>query len=313
MDGTPRLHETPPAGGEAVWLRAADEVTLRAAFWDARGAARGTVLLMTGRSEFIEKYYPAIEGFLSLGLRVAAFDWRGQGLSDRLIENRLPGYIDDFESYQRDLDTLLAEIGRRGWGARVVLVGHSMGGCAILRRMARAERDFHAAILTAPMLGLRFPTLAAPALRALSWSLSHWRVGKWRVSPRSPRTAADWPFEGNVLTNNRAEFERYAALVRDHPRLALGGVTWGWLAAAFREMRFLRRLPPGTVDVPTLLFSAGDERLVSNDAIDAFAAREPRVEHIRLADCRHEPFVELPPVQAVLWREIGGFLDRVLV
>lgn len=294
-----------------VWLKAADEVTLRAAFWRAEGAGRGTVLLATGRSEFIEKYYPVIARFRALGFHVAAFDWRGQGLSDRLIEDRLPGYIDSFESYQRDLDTMLAEIGRRGAGGRIVLVGHSMGGCAILRRLAAPGRDFDAAILTAPMLGLRFPTLAAPALRAVSWSLSHWQVGKWRISPRRVRTAADWPFENNVLTGNRAEFERYAALVRNHPVLALGGVTWSWLAAAFREMRDLRALPPGAVDRPTLLFSAQDDRLVSNDAIDELLARHPRIEHVRLENSRHEPFVETEPVRAVLWEEIGRFLDRV--
>ena len=298
-----------------VWLKAADEVTLRAAFWRAGGeerdAARGTVLLATGRSEFIEKYYPVIARFASLGFHVAAFDWRGQGLSDRLIEDRLPGYIDSFESYQRDLDTMLAEIDRRGRGGKTVLVGHSMGGCALIRRLVQPERDFHAAILTAPMLGLRFPTLAVPALRAVSWSLSHWQVGKWRISPRKVTTAADWPFENNVLTGNREEFERYASLVRDHPVLALGGVTWAWLAAAFREMRFLRALPPDSVTEPTLLFSAAVDRLVSNDAIDELLAKNPRIEHVRLEDSRHEPFVEVEPVRAVLWAEIGRFLDRV--
>jgi len=294
-----------------AWLKAADEVTLRAAFWPAERGGRGTVLLATGRSEFIEKYYPVIARFHALDFNIAAFDWRGQGLSDRLIEDRLPGYVDSFDSYQRDVDTMLAEIDRRGWGARVVLVGHSMGGCAIIRRLAMPVRDFHAAILTAPMLGLRFPVLAVPALRAVSWSLSHWEVGKRRISPRKVQTAADWPFENNVLTTNRAEFERYAALVRNHPSLALGGVTWAWLSAAFREMRELRALPPGAVNEPTLLFSAADDRLVSNAAIDAFAARNPQVEHVRLADSQHEPFVEQEPVRAVLWREIEGFLDKV--
>ena len=311
LAGNPILHDTPPAGGEVVWLKTVDEVTLRAAFWRAGTPSRGTALLATGRSEFIEKYYPVIARFLGLGFDVAAFDWRGQGLSDRLIPDRLPGYVDSFDSYQRDLDTVIAEVDRRSPGGRLVLVGHSMGGCAIIRRLAMPGRDFHAAILTAPMLGLRFPKLAWAAIRAASWSLAHWEIGKWRTSPRKVRTAADWPYENNVLTGNRAEFERYAKLVRDYPALGLGGVTWAWLDAAFREMRALRALPGGSVREPTLLFSAADDRLVSNEAIDAFAAREPGVEHVRLADSRHEPFMEEAAVQAILWREIEGFLDRL--
>ena len=313
--GAPKLYDTPPAGGEVVWLKTADEVTLRAAFWRAersqRIVARGTILLATGRSEFIEKYYRVIARFLALGFDVAAFDWRGQGMSDRLIEDRLPGYVDSFDSYQRDLDTMIVEVDRRGWGGKLILVGHSMGGCALIRRLALPERDFHAAILTAPMLGLRFPRLATPALRAVSWSLSHWPIGKWRISPRPVQTAADWPFKNNVLTSNREEFERYASLVRNYPQLGLGGVTWAWLAAAFRDMRELRRLPKDAVSEPTLLFSAGIDRLVSNAAIDAFVANNAHVEHVRLPKSRHEPFMELEPVKAVLWQEIEKFLDRV--
>ena len=294
-----------------IWLKTADDVTLRAAFWRAERGGRGTILLATGRSEFIEKYYGVVARFLARGFDVAVFDWRGQGLSDRLIAERLPGYVDSFGSYQRDLDTVLAEIDRREWGERVILVGHSMGGCALVRRLTLPGRDFHAAVLTAPMLGLSFPKFVTPVLRAVSWGLSHSKIGEWRISPRKVKTAADWPFEGNVLTGDREQYEHYAALVRDHPPLALGGVTWAWLAAAFREIRAIHALPMGAVQEPTLLFSAGEEQLVSNAAIDDFVAKNPRIEHQRIADSRHEPFVEVESIRALLWREIDVFLDRV--
>jgi lysophospholipase len=153
--------------------------------------------------------------------------------------------------------------------------------------------------------------MARPALRAASWSLSHWELGKRRISPREVSTVADWTFEDNVLTNNRAEFERYAALVRDYPDLALGGVTWAWMDAAMREMRALADLPDNAISEPMLIFSAEEEAVVSNEAIDALVARNAMVTLVHLQDCRHEPFVEEPAVQAVLWREIETFLDRV--
>jgi lysophospholipase len=46
--------------------------------------ARGTVVLLQGRNECIEKYYETIRHFTGRGLWVATFDWRGQGRSDRL-------------------------------------------------------------------------------------------------------------------------------------------------------------------------------------------------------------------------------------
>jgi len=44
-----------PEGGYALWLTADDGVRLRAVHWPKEGA-RGTVLLMPGRTEYCEKY-----------------------------------------------------------------------------------------------------------------------------------------------------------------------------------------------------------------------------------------------------------------
>ena len=41
-----------PPGGRAVWLHAADGVRLRAGLWPLQGA-RGTVLLLPGRTEYV--------------------------------------------------------------------------------------------------------------------------------------------------------------------------------------------------------------------------------------------------------------------
>ncbi|WP_201281485.1 hypothetical protein, partial [Staphylococcus aureus] len=49
-----------PAGGEAHWLRAYDELRLRAAYFPPTGAARGSVVLSPGRTEPIEKYFEVV-------------------------------------------------------------------------------------------------------------------------------------------------------------------------------------------------------------------------------------------------------------
>ena len=64
----------------------ADGTLLRTAYWSAPGPhkpSRGTVLLLAGFSEFIEKYYETASDLHALGFAVIAFDWRGQGLSSR--------------------------------------------------------------------------------------------------------------------------------------------------------------------------------------------------------------------------------------
>ena len=74
-------------------------------------------------------------------------------------------------------------------------------------------------------------------------------------------------FARNRLTSSR---ERYAELrrrVAATPELALGGVTYGWLAAALRSIALTRR--PGyleAISTPILVCQAGAERVVSNRA-----------------------------------------------
>lgn len=305
----PPLYTTPPGGGDAFWLTTPDNVRLRAAFWRATDH-RGTIMLCHGRSEFIEKYYAVIARFLAMGLSVMTFDWRGQGLSDRLLEERLPGYVDSFASYQHDLRAAFSALEERAEGP-VILVAHSMGGCIATRYLSAPKQAIKGAIVTAPMYDLMLPTMAVPALRAISWSIAHWRLGKYRINPGEVRTAADWPFEDNVLTHSREEFDRYADLVRAYPDLALGGVTWAWLDAAFREMRDIRELPENSIEIPTLMLTARHDGLVSVEAIEAFAARNEAIRLVHLDDCRHEPFMETDAVQQTLWSEIQMFMTAI--
>ena len=44
------------------------------------------------------------------GLWVATFDWRGQGGSQRLLKNPMPGYVRRFSDYEKDLEQFLEEI-----------------------------------------------------------------------------------------------------------------------------------------------------------------------------------------------------------
>ena len=72
-----RLVEIPgnpaPPGAVLHELAAADGVTLRAAVWPSRAQApRGTMVVCTGRTEFIEKYFEFIGEVLARGYAAVA-------------------------------------------------------------------------------------------------------------------------------------------------------------------------------------------------------------------------------------------------
>src|SRR3982074_3953795 len=57
---------------------------LRYACWNVPGTARGTVVVLTGRGEFIDKYATEVVGeLLGRGYAVISMDWRGQGPAGR--------------------------------------------------------------------------------------------------------------------------------------------------------------------------------------------------------------------------------------
>lgn len=76
-----------PEGGQAHWAETSDGKRIRLGHWPCAGA-RGTVLLFPGRTEYIEKYGLCAADFARRGLATMAIDWRGQGLSDRLLQIR---------------------------------------------------------------------------------------------------------------------------------------------------------------------------------------------------------------------------------
>ena len=85
-----------PPGGKGEWYRGAGGMRLRAAIWKPSHLTaeqpRGTVVLSPGRTEPIEKYFEVIGNFLARGWCVLTHDWRGQGLSARLLPDRLNGH-----------------------------------------------------------------------------------------------------------------------------------------------------------------------------------------------------------------------------
>uniref|UniRef100_UPI0013D38986 alpha/beta hydrolase n=1 Tax=Citrobacter koseri TaxID=545 RepID=UPI0013D38986 len=72
------------------------------------GAPRkGTLVIVQGRTEFIEKYFDVIDELRARGFGVLAFDWRGQGGSGRLTSDIRKGHVRRFSDYQIDFEAIM--------------------------------------------------------------------------------------------------------------------------------------------------------------------------------------------------------------
>ena len=71
-----------PARAEVGLHKMRDGKMLRGGVFYPEGTPRGTLVLMTGYSEFIEKYFETVADFSARGFVVVMPEWRGHGLSD---------------------------------------------------------------------------------------------------------------------------------------------------------------------------------------------------------------------------------------
>ena len=95
----------PAAESFAPFFIMSGGVRLRAARFDA-DRLRGVCMLLSGQTEFIEKYFEVIDELLGRGFSVATMDWRGQGGSDRLLADPRKAHIADFVQYDEDVAAL---------------------------------------------------------------------------------------------------------------------------------------------------------------------------------------------------------------
>ncbi|WP_281968059.1 alpha/beta fold hydrolase [Roseovarius nanhaiticus] len=306
MDTAPFFAEIAggPDGGHAAWVRADDGVRLRIGAWPVADA-RGTIILFPGRTEFIEKYGRAAADLGARGYGMAAIDWRGQGLSDRLTGDAMTGDVGDFQDYQKDVAALMRAAGALDLPRPWHLLAHSMGG-AIGLRAAAGGLPVASAAFSAPMWGIRMRA----ALRPLAWSLG-WgsqRVGlghKFAPSTGPKSYMLSEPFESNDLTRDAEMHAHMVAQLTDHPELSLGGPSLRWLFGALQECRRLHALP--SPDLPCLTIVGTDERIVDVPRIKARIARWPGARLEWLNGARHEPMMDRPETRQAVWDMLERF------
>ncbi|MBV9509520.1 MAG: alpha/beta hydrolase [Caulobacteraceae bacterium] len=309
MDAAPllRLPGAPaPKVGAAEWFAGADGLRLRAALFPARTPI-GSVVISGGRTEFIEKYLEVAVELVGRGYTVLIHDWRGQGLSTRLLPDRLKGHAAGYEAFVADHRALLDAFEERlpkPW----IGLSHSMGGCLTAMALAQGETRYAGCIFSAPMWGIAgWPRTVAHGAASLMTALG--RSGDYALKPTDPYAVA---YDSERLTHDRTRYDRTRALILALRDLGLGAITWGWIKSSFDAIAWLRRAPEVTrIKTPLVVVAAGDEKIVDNRSIRQVAARVPGAKYVEAAGAYHEVLMETDAIRAVFWREFGALAAQV--
>ncbi|PVB62589.1 alpha/beta hydrolase [Labrenzia sp. 011] len=332
-----------PAGARTGYVETPDGVRLRYAHWPAAGGPRkGTVTLLQGRAEYIEKYFEVISDLRGRGFAVVTFDWRGQGGSQRLTRNVRRGHVSSFGKFRLDLRTILKEISLATYPGPHFALAHSTGALVVLSDTERLRTMLDRAVLTAPLLGLPSgvlpPNLGGVArsvlkiasLGRLGGSPSRAKVQKKpALSERIGFPLARLcsmiglgrlfvpggngnilvPFETNRQTSDKTRFDRFNKVLEAAPELGIGAPTLGWLNAAAGAMRALRKRDAGpNMKLPCLVLAAGNDRIVSTPCTEDFVSRAKAAAYVEIPGARHELMMERDEFRDQFWAAFDAFI-----
>lgn len=278
-----------PDNALAGMLTMSDGCRIRhARFAPPDGRAKGTVVILQGRNECIEKYFETARDLAGLGFASATFDWRGQGASDRLIRDPRRGYVDGFDDYVQDLERYFTDIVLPDCRPPHYMLAHSTGALVALLAAPGMVNRVRRMVLSAPLLAFAGMPFSMHALQRLSGLLFALGLGT-RYMPGTRKARKPAPFEANKLTTDARRYGRNQALFRAHPHLGLGPPTVGWTYAACKAIeQIFDPAFAARIRIPTLFLAAGADEVVSTHAMEAYARRLRNASLLTVDGARHE-------------------------
>ncbi|WP_417623626.1 alpha/beta fold hydrolase [Paremcibacter congregatus] len=300
--------------GQVNYLTAKDGCHLRTASWPTDEKSKAIIVLVNGHREYMEKYSEFITDLLARDLAVYTLDNRGQGLSDRLLSDRLKSYIPDFDLFVSDLDEYVSQVVKKDPRATelpICLIGHSMGGNICLRYLHEHPGHIDKAVLFSPMLGM---TLGSPfkdhLARTLISGLCRIGLGKAAFPGQAGRfSRAGHQAYMPKVTHDADRFRQETDFLDANPDHYVGGPTFAWLRAALISADEV--MAPGYMDVvtlPLLAILAGEDTLVDNRMAEKIFAERANVKQVTIDGARHEVYRELDRYRDILWRNMDEFL-----
>jgi len=232
-----------------------------------------SLIISQGRSESYLKYQELVYDLAQHGINIFLIDHRGQGLSQRMMNNLDKGYVKKFDDYANDLywftTTIVSKLSLNK--QKPLLLAHSMGGAIAIRMMQLYPDAIKAALLSSPMVSINkggLPNWLAKiliksgnVLNKIFSNQAWYFIGQGNYQAK--------PFRVNELMQSEVRYQTFIKLYQDNVELQLGGVTIHWLAQAIEtEDKIFSQLD--RIKTPISVMQAGNDRIVDNHAQDRF-------------------------------------------
>ncbi|MBI1214478.1 MAG: alpha/beta fold hydrolase [Alphaproteobacteria bacterium] len=287
----------------------------------AEGESKGTLVILQGFRENIEKYFELVREMHDKGFDVYLMDWRGQGGSERYIKANpqkahSEGYDENLETLDQFMTTIVDTSGTKGGSAPakpLIMMAHSMGAHLGLRYLHDHEGVFDSAVLSAPMMDIVTGGLPRPLARQMAkFAKAGNYLEKYIPGGADWNDAAD-KFDGNQVTHDPDRFEAAKQVLRDKPELQIGDPTYGWVYHAFSSVDILNdEAYLSAIKTPVLMGIAGQDKVVDRPAQERACGILPNCEKIDVPGARHELWMERDDLRKMWTDKVESFLDKRL-
>jgi len=269
---------------------------------------RHRILFLTGRAEYYRKYEDLFKLLNDRGASVYTIDHRGQGHSDRMLEDRQVGHVEKFSHYIDDAQFFLKKfvLKDKPDDSEIVSLSHSMGGAvSILLGMRYAY--FDKMIFSSPMWGINTGKFGKRTAFFLSKVMCALGRGDDYVFGTGPYSFD--AFEKNILTHSRKRFNKQEKYLKDNPDAVVGGPSFSWLYESLRLSQYLEK-SNSTLNAKVLLLQAQKEKVVDNYAQDRIIKKFRNAHKVSIENGFHELLNESEPILSEALSEIYSFLEK---
>jgi lysophospholipase len=264
------------------------------------------LVVLPGRTEPSAKYAELAFDLRYEGYDIVIVDHRGQGHSDRLLENNLIGHVDDFNHYVLDLEKAVNQIADSKNYTSKKMLAHSMGTIIGLLHAEDNPGFWDGIVLGSPMLQIKLKTFPQWYVESMFKIMRGMGMANGFVPDGGPHSDPA-SFEGNIVTHSKERFNMARFIEARDPSLYVSSPSPNWVLEGFKGSQ--KALEGRHVlKMPILLFQAELDDFVEESAQNEFASTLMNCKKIRFKGAYHEIFQEKDSIRDLAIKSVKRFL-----
>ena len=264
--------------------------------------ARELVIMVNGRAENMLKWTELAYDVYQQGYDVLIFDHRGQGYSQRLLNDGEKGHLDEFRFYAQDMAKIIENLTALYPYAQQYLLAHSLGALISTYYLANFDHQIRRAVFSAPFFGM---PLSHPIRDEIALNfMMLFGQGKHYVFGKGPYKPVD--VQENLLSHDSTRMQRMNEINLTNPEIRLGGPTFRWAYLCLIAIKNLPKILP-RIETPVLVLEAEQEQIVNNKTLEKLTALLMCGSLKKIAGAKHEILFETDAIRSPVLQQIQAF------